>query len=303
MTESSTQIWTGDGLTDGEFSAITERLRKLRQFDLGQYKDSCVRRRIAKRLRACNVADFASYLKRLDIDQYELDTLLATISIHVSQFFRNPDTFRIIEQKILPGLCHQARTEGRNKLTLWSAGCATGEEPYSLAIMVDDLSIEDLNIRVLATDTSAPVLDTAKTGLFDISRMKEVPSAVRHKYFRAEEPRYCLIEPVQKLVAFRQHNLMTDRAYPAADLILCRNVLIYFSRSEQKKTLLRFAAALPPGGVLILGRSETIPGEIRRYLKSEFPVERIYRRTAEPIKLPNFADNETIPGSRLTTAR
>ena len=148
MTESSTQIWTGDGLTDAEFSAIIERLRNLRQFDLGQYKDRCVRRRIARRLRACKVADFATYLKHLDVDRNELDTLLATISIHVSQFFRNPDTFRIIEQKILPNLCHQARAAGRNKLTLWSAGCATGEEPYSLALMVDDLSADDLEVRV-----------------------------------------------------------------------------------------------------------------------------------------------------------
>ena len=303
MTQSSTQIWTGDGLTDAEFSAIIERLRNLRQFDLGQYKDRCVRRRIAKRLRACKVADIATYLKRLDIDRNELDTLLATISIHVSQFFRNPDTFRIIEQKILPSLCRQARTAGCNKLTLWSAGCATGEEPYSLALMVDDLSADDLEVRVLATDMSEPVLETARTGIFDISRMKEVPSAVRDKYFRMQGHRYRLIEPVRNLVAFRQHNLMNDRGYPAAELILCRNVLIYFSRSEQEKILLRFAAALPPDGVLILGRSEIIPGEIRHYFKAEFPAERIYRRTAEPVKLPECADPEAEPASRLTTTR
>jgi chemotaxis protein methyltransferase CheR len=303
MTETSTQIWTGGCLTDDEFSAIIERLRNLRQFDLGQYKDRCVRRRIAKRLRACKVADFATYLKLLDIDRNELDTLLATISIHVSQFFRNPDTFRIIEQKILPSICRQARTAGRNKLTLWSAGCATGEEPYSLALMVEDLSADDLDIHVLATDISEPVLETARTGLFDISRMKEVPSAVRDKYFSAEGLRYRLIEPVQKLVAFQQHNLMTDSDYPAADLILCRNVLIYFSRSEQEKILLRFAAALPPGGVLILGRSEIISGETRHYFKSEFPVERIYRRTTEPLKLPDIAGPATETGSRLTTTR
>ena len=164
MTESSMRIWTGDSLTDAEFSAIIERLRNLRQFDLDQYKDRCVKRRIAKRLRACKVSDFGSYLKRLEIDRQELDTLLATISIHVSQFFRNPDTFRVIEQKILPDLCSRARAAGHSKLTLWSAGCAAGEEPYSLALLVDDLSADDLEIRVLATDISEPVLETARTG-------------------------------------------------------------------------------------------------------------------------------------------
>jgi len=303
MTELSTRIWTGDGLTDAEFSAITERLRNLCQFDLDQYKDRCVRRRIAKRLRACKVLDFAAYLNRLEIDRHELDTLLATISIHVSQFFRNPDTFRIIEQKVLPALCHQARSTGRDKLTLWSAGCAAGEEPYSLALLVDALSADDLEIRVLATDISEPVLETARTGLFDSSRMQEVPSPVVEKYFHAEVNHYRLIEPVRSLVEFQHHNIMTDSDYPAADLILCRNVLIYFSRPEQERILLRFAAALPPHGILVLGRSETITGEIRHYFKSEFPVERVYRRTEEPIKLPDFESPATNPGSRLMTTR
>jgi chemotaxis protein methyltransferase CheR len=297
------RIWTGDGLTDAEFSAIIERLRNLRQFDLDQYKDRCVRRRIAKRLRACKVSDFASYLKRLEIDRQELDTLLATISIHVSQFFRNPDTFRVIEQKILPDLCRRARAAGQSKLTLWSAGCAAGEEPYSLALLVDDLSADDLEIRVLATDISEPVLETARTGLFDISRMKEVPLPVLDKYFRAEEQRYRLIEPVRNMVEFQPHNIMTDSDYPAADLILCRNVLIYFSRPEQERILRRFAAALPAHGVLVLGRSETITGDIRHYFKSEFPIERIYRRTEEPIELLDFENPAAEPGSRLMTTR
>ena len=98
------------------------------------------------------------------MDRDELDTLLATISIHVSQFFRNPDTFRILEQKILPDLCRQARADGRTELTLWSAGCATGEEPYSLALLVDDLAATDLDIRILATDISEPVLEIARSG-------------------------------------------------------------------------------------------------------------------------------------------
>jgi len=303
MTETSTRIWTGDGLTDAEFSSIIERLRNLRKFDLDLYKDRCVRRRIAKRLRACKVSDFASYLKRLEIDRDELDTLLATISIHVSQFFRNPDTFRVIEQKILPDLCRRARVVDRSKLTLWSAGCAAGEEPYSLALMVDDLSAEDLEIRVLATDISEPVLETARTGLFDLSRMKEVPSPVLDKYFRAEGQHYRLIEPIRNLVEFQHHNIMTDSDYPEVDMILCRNVLIYFSRAEQERILLRFAAALPPHGVLILGRSETMTGEIRHYFKSEFPAERIYRRTEEPIQLPEFKKSASETGSRLMTTR
>ena len=283
MTEPANQIWTGDDLSDAEFAAITKILCERRQFDLGQYKDRCIRRRIAKRLRACKVTDFASYLKRLDIDRDELDTLLATISIHVSQFFRNPDTFRILEQKTLPDLCRRARAAGRTELTIWSAGCASGEEPYSLALLVDDLAVKDLNIRILATDISAPVLDKARSGCFEAARLKEVPSAVLEKYFHAENGHYRLIEQICDKVEFVRHNIMTANDYPAADLILCRNLLIYFTRPEQERILSRFAAALPEYGALVLGRSETMTGSVRCYYQSEFPVERVYRRTVEPV--------------------
>jgi chemotaxis protein methyltransferase CheR len=286
MTELFSQLWTGDDLSDAEFTAVTELLRDRRQFDLGQYKDRCIRRRIAKRLRACKVTDFSSYLKRLEVDRDELDTLLATISIHVSQFFRNPDTFQILEQKTLPDLCRQAQATGRTELTLWSAGCASGEEPYSLALLIDELAVTDLDIRILATDVSEPVLKLARTGQFDATRMNEVPAVVLEKYFRVENGRYHLIERIRDKVEFLHHNIMRDNDYPAADLILCRNVLIYFTRQEQERILTRFAASLPGDGALVLGRSETMADSVRCYYHSEFPVERVYRRTAEPVTAP-----------------
>jgi chemotaxis protein methyltransferase CheR len=285
-----TPVWTGDDLSDTEFSAIAKLLHDRRQFDLGQYKDRCIRRRIAKRLRTSKVTDFNSYLQRLAFDRDELDALLATISIHVSQFFRNPDTFRIIEQKILPDLCRKAIAAGRRELTLWSAGCASGEEPYSLAMLVDDLTENNLDIRILATDISAPVLDTARSGRFDLPRLKEVPAAVLEKYFREVDGHFLLNEQVRDKVEFLRHNIMTAENYPQADLILCRNLLIYFTREEQERILLRFAEGLPEHGALVLGRSETMTGPVRRFFKSEFPVERVYRRTAEPFTPPVFEE-------------
>lgn len=288
MVKPNVRTWTGDILTDEELAALTAILRDRHQFDLDQYKDSCVRRRIAKRLRVCRVADFAAYLKQLEEDQDELDTLLATISIHVSQFFRNLDTFQLLEQKILPDLCRHARATGRNGLTFWSAGCASGEEPYSLALLSDALAENDMNIRILATDISQPVLKTARSGLFEASRMKEVPPGVLDKYFLFKDGRYELIERVRDKVEFLHHNIMTDRDYPAADLILCRNVLIYFTRPEQERILARFAAALPEHGVLVLGRAEALTENIRGYYDSVFPVERVYRRTAKPVTASVF---------------
>jgi chemotaxis protein methyltransferase CheR len=276
-------MWSGNDLSDAEFGAIIKLLRNLRQFDLEQYKDRCIRRRIAKRLRCCQVANVDAYLKRLETDQDELDTLLASISIHVSHFFRNLDTFRVLELKILPELCRRARMNGRNGLTLWSAGCASGEEAYSLALLVDDLAATDLDIRILATDISRPVLEAARSGVFDAVRLKEVPRAVIDKYFQAVEGRYQIIDGIRNKVEFLRHDMITAEDYPAADLILCRNVLIYFARAEQERILTRFAKALPEYGVLVLGRSESITGSARGYFQSEIPLERVYRRTAETI--------------------
>jgi len=299
MTEPTVPIWTGDDLNDEEFLAVVELLRRRRQFDLGQYKDRCVRRRIAKRLRSSGALDMASYLERLQHDDDELDTLLATLSIHVSQFFRNPDTFLVLERDILPDLCHRARTAGRKQLRIWSAGCAGGEEAYSLALLIDELAPTDLEVSILATDISEPVLASARQGLFEPTRLTEVPKAVIDRYFLPEAGRFRLIERIRRMVRFERHNIMTASAYPAADLILCRNVLIYFSRAEQQQIIARFAAALPESGALVLGRAETMSEAGRQLFRVEFPVERIYRRAAA-----TAADAVQTPasGSRLQGA-
>lgn len=280
MTEPTAPLWSAEDLSDKEFNTISELLRDRRQFDLGQYKDRCVRRRIAKRLRLAQAADFKTYLQRLEEDREELDCLLATISIHVSQFFRNPDTFRILEQEVLPDLCLRARQAGRTTLTLWSAGCATGEEAYSLAMLVDNLPATGVEIRVLGTDISEPVLATARAGCYEATRLREMPEAVIKDYFHAFDDHYRLAERIRARVQFMRHDIMTGGNYPSADLILCRNVLIYFTRSEQERILQRFASVMPEGGALVLGRSETLVGTVRSYFRAEFPIERIYRRTA-----------------------
>ena len=223
------------------------------------------------------------YLERLAGDEDELDALLATLSIHVSQFFRNPDTFLALERHVLPDLCRRARAAGRGALRLWSVGCAGGEEPYSLALLVDELRPAGLEISILATDVSEPVLDTARDALFDPARLLEVPPAVRDRYFAGEQGRFRLDARVRAMVRFERHNVMTATEFPPADLILCRNVLIYFTREEQARILARFAAALPEGGALVLGRAETLVGPERQLFRAEFPAERIYRRTATPV--------------------
>lgn len=276
----------GDELPEAAFDAIIEQLRVRRQFDLGAYKDRCIRRRIAKRLRSSGARDVAAYLERLVGDDDELDALLAALSIHVSQFFRNPDTFQALERQVLPDLCRHARAAGRNALRLWSVGCAGGEEPYSLALLVDELAPAGLDVMILATDVSEPVLDNARSARFELARLAEVPPPVLARYFTEDGTGYRLVERLRAMVRFERHDIMTATEFPAADLILCRNVLIYFTREEQARILARFAAALPEGGALVLGRAETLVGRERRLFRAEFPTERIYRRTAQTAEAP-----------------
>lgn len=272
----------GDELPDAVFEAVIDQLRTRRQFELGAYKDRCMRRRIAKRVRASGVAP-AQYPAHLAGSDDELDALLATLSIHVSQFFRNPETFRILERHVLPELCRLARAAGRSEVRLWSVGCAGGEEPYSLALLADELAPAGLGVAILATDVSEPVLAAAREARYEPSRLAEVPPGVRSRYFTAEAGRFRLDERVRAMVRFERHNVMAAEAFPPADLILCRNVLIYFSRAEQARILARFAAALPEGGALVLGRAEALAGPERALFRAEFPTERIYRRTAAPL--------------------
>jgi chemotaxis protein methyltransferase CheR len=279
----------GEELPDAAYEAIIDQLRRRRQFDLGAYKDRCIRRRIAKRLRSSGAPDIAGYLARLAADDGELDALLATLSIHVSHFFRNPDTFQALERQVLPDLFALVRAAGRRELRLWSVGCASGEEPYSLALLIDELAPAGIDISILATDVSAPVLEVARAALYEPARLAEVPPPVLARYFTAQGERCRLIERVRAMVRFERHNIMTAEAFPAADLILCRNVLIYFTREEQARILARFAATLPAGGALVLGRAETLVGRERQLFRMEFPTERIYRRTAAAVPVPPSA--------------
>ena len=198
-------------------------------------------------------------------------------TIHVSQFFRNPSMFAELEARILPQLLRRAAAEGR-PLRLWSVGCAGGEEPYSLALLLDELAPEGPEVSILGTDVSFSILERARAGLFEPQRLAEVPAEVRERYFVREGRDFRLAERIRRRVRFECHNMLTDPDYPPADLIVCRNVMIYFSRDEQEKILVRFAGALPAGGFLVLGKAEMLLGESRRLYQPESVAERIYRR-------------------------
>jgi len=270
------KLFVGSDITDQDFGEIRDILFKGRGFDLNGYKDRCIKRRIAARIRNLGYRRIKGYIALLEINAAEQEQLLEALTIHVSQFFRNPTTFSVLEEKILPELLRKYRGEGEVKV--WSIGCAGGEEPYSIALLCDELCGPHDRVSILGTDVSADILKKARTGIYESYRLAEVPNQVLAQYFRQEGVRYQLDNRICTKVRFFRHDILQDRPFPHVDLILCRNMLIYFSRQEQERILRTLAKALAPEGLLVLGRAETMVSESRELFTCVDPAERIYRK-------------------------
>ncbi len=273
------QLFVGSDITDGAFAEIRDILFAGRGFDLDGYKDRCIKRRIAARIRTLGYRRIEDYIALLESDDVEQEQLLEALTIHVSQFFRNPSTFSVLEEKILPELLRRRRGEGEVKV--WSVGCAGGEEPYSIALLFDELCGSNDQVSILGSDVSADILKKARSGIFESHRLVEVPDPVLAQYFSREGVRYRLDARICEKVRFYRHDILQDRPFTRVDLILCRNMLIYFSRQEQERILRALANALAPEGLLVLGRAETMVNESRELFTCVDPVERIYRKRDE----------------------
>lgn len=267
-------------ISDAEFTQIGRTLQSMRGFTLDAYKDKCVRRRIAIRIRANHCESVREYCEILSTDAREADLLLKVLTIHVSQFFRNLSTYEKLRQEVIPFLFSMARQEGLKSLRLWSVGCASGEEPYTLALMLAEHFADETSripVTIEATDVDASILETARLGAYTHERLLELPHYYLQRYFNREGAQFVLSPAIREMVTFRQGDILHDSIYQRCDLLLCRNVLIYFAREQQEKIIYNIARVLNPWGFLVLGKSETMLGESRSYFRTVCPVERIYR--------------------------
>lgn len=245
--------------------------------DLRPYKEKFLRRRVDVRIRATGEKDLASYVRYLKREEGELEALVLCVTIHVSTFFRNPSTFRAIGEKVLPALFADGRS---GTVRFWSVGCARGEEPYSLAILI----VEHLGgrpperkVRIEAVDVEEQVLDDARKAVFSGNQLKEIDAALAAKYF-VKNGSYRLEPEVREMVVFRQLDILRDASTAEYDFILCRNLLIYIEREVQETVLGRLHRALRPGGFLALGRAEGMVGPVRELFEVVDLKERIYRK-------------------------
>ncbi len=260
---------------------LLEQVRNDRGIDLTFYKHSFLRRRLETRLRARGCLDYDAYGRVLRQEPEEYTALLEAFSINLTRFFRDESTFRALEERTLPALLEQ-RSDVR-RLSLWSAGCAGGEEPYSLAILLREVLGPDLprwRLSILAGDRDEKALERARAGRYDAFSFRELSPRYRQWVQRhfTPGPEFQLTEPVRRMVTFARHDLLEDPFPPDLDLILCRNVLIYFEREQQERLYRAFYQALRPDGFFVLGKTEVLPIAWSRH----FPVveiqEHIYRR-------------------------
>jgi chemotaxis protein methyltransferase CheR len=266
---------------DVGFAKLARVISEGSGFTVEAYKEKCVRRRIAVRMRACGVHTYGDYQTFLERTPAEYELLRDALTINVTRFYRNAETWNLLRRDLLPLLC--AAPAGT--LAAWSAGCSSGEEPYTLAALVAEHldrggrqdQLERMTID--ATDVDRASLDRAAAGRYRSEALSEMPPELVRAYFEPVGAEYRVIERLRRRVHVRRLDL--SREPPARrtyQLILCRNVVIYFDRSMQERVFQTFAAALAPGGFLVLGKVETLFGPARDLLQLVDPRERIYRR-------------------------
>lgn len=266
--------------SDQGFKALQKRIIKERGLDLSQYREKCLKRRIDVRLRATRSHNYLEYMAVLKKDPSEYDRLLDALTINVTNFFRDKSTYRIIEDTVIPELVSSKKREGKRIIRVWSAACASGEEPYSIAILFHEIlgdKINDFFISIHATDIDKPSLDKAKMAEYEAGAFSGVNEKILRRFFN-RNLKYNLKELIKQMVRFKQHDLISDRPLTHLDIILCRNVLIYFSRDLQVKLFNKFYKGLNQGGYLILGKTESLAGESAELFQPVSIRERIYRK-------------------------
>ena len=286
--EASSSDDPAEAVKEGGMRAVFALLRERYGIDFSAYKPGTIGRRTERRILLGRAEDLSDYIERLRTDRAELDTLYHDLLIGVTQFFRDPDSFLALEREVLPGLVDEV---GRGQeLRVWVAGCATGEEAYSLAILLTE-AIERADrpvaVKVFATDVHRPSLDHASAGIYSEAALAAVTSARRTRFFVREDQGFRVSAELRRMIVFAPHNVIRDAPFTKLDLVSCRNMLIYFQPAVQRKVLSLFHFGLRTGGAMFLGPSES-PGDVSDEFETVDQHWRIYRKRRDVRLLPGL---------------
>ncbi len=236
-----------------DYEYLKREVRSLTGIDLNAYKERQMKRRIDALIAKHGIKDYHAYTALLRTDRVRFEEFVSYITINVSEFYRNPDQWRLLESDVLPQLLKRF---GGN-LKIWSAACSTGDEPYSL-VMALSRHVPLRQIQIHATDLDKQVIAKAKLGLYSDKSISSVPEDLKRKFFTRVGPSYCISEEIKERVTFREHDLLKDVYPTGCHLIVCRNVLIYFTEEAKDEVFVKFHKALQPGGVLFIGSTEQV---------------------------------------------
>jgi chemotaxis protein methyltransferase CheR len=267
---------------------ILAYLLEKRGFDFSGYHQAMLERRIRQRLTASTCNAFSDYHTFLQTNDDELDRLLDVITINVSRFFRDTLTFELIADRILPAIVREKSQAQDHSLRIWSAGCARGEEPYSLAILIDEFLRKEevmMNLHLFATDIDCGSLADAGKALYPLKSVENIKNRLLTKYFTTEGGSFRLIPEIRNRVTFsaydmldKKHTVPPESVFGNFDLVLCRNLLIYFNIEYQETIFARLYHSLAKNGILILGEAEAPTMKYRRNFNRLFDFSPIYRK-------------------------
>lgn len=268
--------------------AVLAELRRARGLDLSDYRRTTLERRLAARMANLRLKDPGEYLPRLRSDPSECDRLIETIEIKVSSFFRDPLIFEFLDHRVLPQIMERHRRDHTRQIRVWTAGCAAGEEAYSVAILLAQ-ALEDEDFPwlpyICATDISSEALEAAQTGRYRRESLETTQLGILDRCFRPTAKGFEVIPEIRRMVHFSRDDLTSrhsfapaDSVFGSFDLVLCRNVLIYFFLDLQQMVLEKLYRVLNPGGVLVLGLSESLPPQMGSRLTVIDRLLRIYQK-------------------------
>ena len=264
---------------DPGFELLKRVITETTGFNCDQYKEAHFKRRVNVRVRATNSENYEEYLRLLKRNSTEYEYLVQALTINVSEFFRNPETFGIIEKEVVPFLI-KSRSESLVKsIRIWSAGCATGEETYSLAILLHRVLGRDFDryrISIIGTDIDILSLEKARKGIYRENVLKNVNTSIKESYFVRQGEIYQVSDQLKSMIRFKQHDMISESCVNRFDLIICRNVMIYFKKEIQEQLQLNFHQALNRGGFFVIGKAETLLGTASNRFKPYNARERLY---------------------------
>jgi two-component system, chemotaxis family, CheB/CheR fusion protein len=271
------------------FESLLEFLKSSRGFDFTGYKRASLRRRIEKRMQEVKCPSFAEYLDYLEANAGEFQHLFNTILINVTAFFRDPDTWEYLQKDVLPGLADGSGE--RSSLRVWVPGCASGEEAYTVAMILAeamDGSQFRERVKIYGTDVDEEALAAARHGSYTEKELEPVPPELRERYFERAEQRFSFRKDLRRSVIFGRNDLVGDAPISRIDLLICRNTLMYFNAETQQGILDHFHFALRDGGVLVLGKSEMLVSS-----NSAFKPIDLKRRVFRQVPRPNLRQRLT----------